>query len=470
MFTPVVRSLGLRLRVVDDTRDYPVARVGGWSVWLGASCALILVGVVFYPTGATLLGSTAVFKTVGLGATAIFILGVVDDFRPLAAGLKLGVQVVVAVATYAGGLRIDIVSWVGGSVELGVVLSAAATVVWLVGISNAFNLLDGADGVATGSAFFSAAAVFIMSVLLGHPAAGLMTAALAGALLGFLPFNLPPARVFLGDSGSLLVGFVLAGLAVEGSTKGPTLAAIAVPLVAFAVPVFDTFVAIVRRVASGRPLFERDDEHVHHRLSRIGLGPMQVVAVLYAASAAAALLSMLFINTDVRAIAVVLIVVGGSVAFTARILRLHELNELARVARRGLRQPKAIRMNVQLRRAAERLERVESFEDICDSLGLLFADSEFDQVLLVTSDEKERRGTARCFALGDDGTFSEGWPDRVSDEWEVTCPFPGAGWRGELRLRRRLGRNTLLMDLNLLLEVVQPALSRAGQQVQVTRN
>jgi UDP-GlcNAc:undecaprenyl-phosphate GlcNAc-1-phosphate transferase len=465
LFMPLTGAVAQRLGAMDDTRKPPVPRIGGVAIALGAFTALVLVGVVFVPTGLTLLATSRSLGLVLAGTLAILVLGVVDDMRPVPAWAKFAVQVGVAAVMYAVGLRVGLLSLPFGPVDLGPVLGFVVTVLWLVGITNAFNLLDGADGVATGSAFFAATAVFLMSVALGHPAIGLVAAALAGALLGFLPFNFPPAKAFLGDSGSMATGFLLAGLAVEGSTKGPTLVAIAVPLVAFGVPVFDTTITLIRRSVRGRPLFEPDQEHVHHRLARAGLSPRQVAGVIYAASALFALVAMIFINPGVRSIAVALLVVGAGVWVTARYLHLHELNELARLARRGALQPRAIAANVELRRAAERLEHAKTLDDIKRGIALLPRATEFDEVLLLIAPAGERRGKAKVWHL-QEGEFVEHWPERSPDEWEVVCPFEGEGWIGEVHLRRRLGRRSLLLDLNLLLELVQPTLSQAAKRIE----
>ncbi|MCH6547863.1 MAG: undecaprenyl/decaprenyl-phosphate alpha-N-acetylglucosaminyl 1-phosphate transferase [Gemmatimonadetes bacterium] len=410
----------------------------------------------------------ATFRSLGpvmIGAAVILLLGVIDDVRPFRASLKLLAQIVVALGMFAMGVRIELLSFPLGSLQLAPVVGVAFTVLWFVGITNAFNLLDGADGVATGSAFFSATAVFIMSVALGHPGIGLVAAALAGSLLGFLPFNFPPARAFLGDSGSMLAGFLLAGLAVEGSTKSPTLVAIAVPLVAFAVPVFDTTITIVRRLVRGQPIFQRDQGHVHHRLQQFGYSPRQVAALMYGASAVFALLAMFFINPSARSFAVVLIIVGAAMLVVVRFLKLHEINELARLARRGVLQPRSIVMNVQLRRAAERLETAHTLTDLHSALAILFGRSEFDEVVLKVAPLHERRGASVTWHLVD-GAFREGDVERQHDEWEVVCPFDGKGWVGALHLRRRLGRRSLMMDLNLLMEIVQPALENVAARIE----
>ncbi len=464
LFMPLLSLIAHRVGALDDTQDPPVPRIGGPAIVLGAVLALVLVGVVFGPTGATLLGTSRSIGPVALGTAVILALGVVDDIRPVPAWIKFAVQIAVAALMWSLGVRVEVLSLPNGPMDLGPAAGAAVTILWLVGIANAFNLLDGSDGVAAGSAFFAATAIFIMSVTLGHPAIALVIAAVAGGLLGFLPYNFPPARAYLGDSGSLVAGFVLAGLAVEGSTKGATLVAIAVPLVAFGVPVFDTTITLVRRLMRGRPLFEPDREHVHHRLARLGFTPRQIAGVLYVASAAFAIGAMMFLNPGVRTYALAMLVIGAGVWIVARYLRLHELHELARVARRGAQQPRAIALNVALRRGAERIADAGSFTELRDSLAILLARSEFDEVLLQVSPAGDRRGAIRVWRLVN-GRFVDDRPRRAADEWEIVCPFEGAGWVGELHLRRRLGRRPVLLDLNLMMEFVQPALSHAAKRI-----
>jgi hypothetical protein len=148
-----------------------------------------------------------------------------------------------------------------------------------------------------------------------------------------------------------------------------------------------------------------------------------------------------------------------------RFFRLHELNELARVAQRGVLKPRSIAINIQLRRAAERLERVRTMADLLEALAILLVRSEFDEVLLRIAPSGERRGSSTTWRLVG-GVFVEETIRRRMDEWEVVCPFQGRGWSGELRLRRRLGRRSLLLDLNLLMEIVQPALAKAAGQIE----
>jgi hypothetical protein len=175
---------------------------------------------------------------------------------------------------------------------------------------------------------------------------------------------------------------------------------------------------------------------------------------------------MLFINPGERSIAVAFIVIGAGGWMVGRFLRLHELNELARLARRGVLQPRAIALNVELRRASEQLERAISLERFQEALATLLRRSEFDEVVLIVAPATDRRGNARSWRLAN-GRFEEAWVRRGRDEWEIVCPFHGAGWNGELHLRRRLGRRSLLLDMNLLLELVQPALTAAASRIPV---
>jgi UDP-GlcNAc:undecaprenyl-phosphate GlcNAc-1-phosphate transferase len=307
--------------------------------------------------------------------------------------------------------------------------------------------------------------MFVASVTLGQPLVALLAVALAGGTLGFLPFNFPPARVYLGDAGSLLLGFALATLALEGAVKGPAIVAIAIPLVAFGLPVMDTVIAVVRRAARGAPLFTGDREHLHHRLLDIGFTNAQAAAILYVASAAFALASMLFLNPNLRGMAVVLTMIGAIVWLAVRHLRLHEFFELARLASRGVTQTRAIAFNVQVRRAADDLARCTSWDEIVRQLGQLFAESEFDSVRLVLHPAEP--GARRHEYRFEGGELVARAEPIQADEWGVHLPFAIGtdGARGELAIFRRYGRRPLLTDVNLIVDILRPALGKAAARV-----
>lgn len=463
LLTPIVAQLARRAGAVDTTKGEAIPRSGGVAILVATALALLLLALVWDPVRSLVRWSGSTLRPVYFGLAAIAALGVVDDIRRLKAWPKLLAEVAIAVALYFAGVRAGSVWLPFGIVDLGPLIGLAFTVLWIVGISNAFNLLDGIDGAAPGAAVFALLAMLVASVSLGQPLVALLCAALAGATLGFLPFNFPPARIYLGDAGSLTLGFALATLALEGATKGPALVAIAIPMVAFAVPLLDTSIAVIRRAARGAPLFKGDREHLHHRLLTIGLTNREAAAVVYVACGAFALASMLFLNPNVRGIAVVLTMVAIIVWLSVRFLRLHEFRELGRLVTRGAQQTRAINFNVQLRRAADELERAGSWQEIVDVLCRLFGESEFDSVRVTVT---TRGGERHDYRLEGGRLVEKQQPIRP-DEWGVHLPFQigSDGARGELAVFRRYGRRYLLTDINLIVETLTPALSRAGERV-----
>jgi UDP-GlcNAc:undecaprenyl-phosphate GlcNAc-1-phosphate transferase len=464
--TPVAGRIGRRLGAMDRNVDPPLPRIGGLAIIAATALALGLLALVFDPVRALLGYSRVALDAVYVGAAIIFGLGLVDDVRRLTAPPKLLVEVAVAAGLYVAGVRAETVWLPFGIVDLGYVAGLGFTVLWIVGITNAFNLLDGMDGVAAGAAIFALLAVFVTAVSLGNPLVALLTIALAGATLGFLRYNFAPARIYLGDSGSLFLGFMLATLALRGATKGPTIVAIAIPIVAFALPLMDTLIAVVRRAVRGAPLLTGDREHLHHRLLDIGLTTRQSVALLYAVSAAFALASMLFLNPNVRGVAVFLTMLAVLVWFAVRHLKLFELTELARMAQRGIVQTRAISFNVEVRKAAHGLDRATTWEHIVATLAGLFAGSEFDAVRLVVYEGGP--ASARREFLLEHGEVREQVVPAQRDEWGVHVPFQlghDGAVHGELAVFRRYGRQALLTDINLLVEVLRPALAAAASRV-----
>ncbi len=466
LLSPAVARLGRRMGALDTTRDPPIPRSGGLGVAAAATLALLALALVFEPSRNLLRGSLAELGPLYGGGLVILLLGVVDDVRRLKAAPKFAVEVGVAAALYLLGVRAGTVWLPTGIVSLGPAAGMLFTIFWIVLITNAFNLLDGIDGAAAGAAVFALLALFVTSHSLGHSMAAICAAAVAGATLGFLPYNLAPARIYLGDAGSLLLGFILATLSIKGATKGPTLVAIAIPIVAFALPLMDTLIAVFRRAMRGAPIFKGDREHLHHRLLDVGLTPRQAMALIYAVSAGFALASMLFLNPNVRGIAVVLTMVGAVLWFAVRYLHLHEFYELARLAQRGFVQGRAISFNVEVRKAAQTLAVAASWDEIEAVLARLFDTSEFDAVRLAIYDGGPGT-TRREFRLEQGRAIEERVPIG-DDEWGVHLPFqvgPGGAVHGELAAFRRYGRRQLLTDVNLLVEVLRPALAAAAGRV-----
>jgi len=394
---------------------------------------------------------------IGVPATLVFLIGLIDDFRPVSPYVKLAAQACAGLLLYGAGFRVlNLTLWEGR--ELNSAVALGATVLWVLWITNAFNLLDGLDGLAAGSAVFSTLVVFVVSLLTGNPLVGLLALILAGSTLGFLPFNFNPASIFLGDSGSLFIGFMLSALSLAGAAKSPTLVAVAIPIVASGLPILDTVLSVIRRFLSGKPLFGADREHIHHRLLRRGLTQRQVVIVLYAVSAAFALTSLFLLFPASGGIGVVLVVIALFVSLGVRQLGYHEFTEIQCAARRTVNQKQVIVNNLAIHRATEALAAARDFQGICRILIAAFEGNEFDGFFL---EYQAKRGTA---------PFTYEWekPDSGSGTaWTLRLGLEARdGGEGSVTLRRGYREELLLFDVNTLfsgfLRELAEALSRAA--------
>ncbi|MDY7226990.1 MraY family glycosyltransferase [Hyalangium rubrum] len=286
--TLVVRNRALAWGWVDQANSSrkvhvrPIPRLGGVAIVAGFFAPLCALFLVDSGVGSLFRShDQLVWGLFGGGAT-IAVLGLYDDLHGTGARLKFSVQIAVAIALYLFGFRVELIANpFGPAIPLGV-LSLPFTLLWMVGVVNALNLIDGLDGLAGGVAFFGVGTNFILSLARGDVVMCLLMAALAGAILGFLIFNFNPASIFMGDTGSMFLGFVLAAVSLKTSTKSGTAVAMLVPVMALGLPIMDTLLAMIRRSILGRPMFSADKEHIHHRLmSRLVLSHRSAVLVLY---------------------------------------------------------------------------------------------------------------------------------------------------------------------------------------------
>ena len=288
--TPLVRQMGVRLKLYDfpDGRRKihrkPIPTLGGLSVF---TAFYLSFGILFLIKGAKgLIAPLSSAKAVAffVGGAMVVIIGVHDDLRKLSPTTKLLFQVLIGFLLYAAGYRIAVLSNpLGGEpIHLGIV-SPIVTILWIIGIINAFNLIDGIDGLATGIGVFVSLNILILALANGKMIAGIYALALLGSLLGFLRYNFPPAKIFLGDTGSMLIGYVVAITAIQGSHKGSSVVALLSPIIALGLPIVDTLLAIVRRVVKGRSIFSADSDHIHHRLLKLGLTKREAVLIAYIA-------------------------------------------------------------------------------------------------------------------------------------------------------------------------------------------
>jgi UDP-GlcNAc:undecaprenyl-phosphate GlcNAc-1-phosphate transferase len=260
----------------------PVPRLGGIAIILAFYTPITALLFIDSSVALTFRQNRELILGLYLGGVSIAALGIYDDLFGAGARLKFTVQICVGLLLYTIGFRIETLSWpFGPSLALGV-LALPFTLVWIVGVVNAMNLIDGLDGLASGVAIFAVLTNFILAFSRSDILACLSMAALGGAILGFLIFNFNPASIFMGDSGSMFLGFVLAATAVKTSTKSGTTVAMLVPIIALGLPITDTLVAMARRAILGRSLFDADKDHIHHRLmSRLRLSHRSAVLVLY---------------------------------------------------------------------------------------------------------------------------------------------------------------------------------------------
>jgi len=322
-----------------EKRRCALPRLGGVAIFLSFSLSLAAAALLAsYVPGLHSALSSRTLLTILVPASLVFLLGVYDDLYTAGPYVKFAVQAVAATMLFMGGLRILNIPVLFGSHQLPWFVGLPFTVLWVLAITNAFNLIDGLDGLAAGSALFSTLVAFVVALLNGYSLVTVMTIALAGAILGFLRYNFNPATIFLGDSGSLFIGFLLSALALAGAQKAPTIVAVAIPVVSFGLPILETSLSILRRLISGRPVFTADREHIHHKLLQHGLTHRQVVIVLYAVSAVFALLSLFLLWPTGSSLGLVLAVLGIGIWIGVQRLGYLELGELGRVAQRTLEQ------------------------------------------------------------------------------------------------------------------------------------
>jgi UDP-GlcNAc:undecaprenyl-phosphate GlcNAc-1-phosphate transferase len=346
VLTPLVRWVAVRRGLFDHAlsarkiHGRPIPRLGG--VAIVAAFAAVLGSVMLLDERIARIAAADGHLLLGIAGGGLLIagLGVYDDVVGADARVKFGVQFAVAALAYAAGLRIDSLSLpVLGTVELGF-LGLPLTLLWIAGITNAMNLIDGLDGLAGGVAVIAAAALFAIS--LGHSSLlpMLITATLGGAVLGFLFFNFNPASIFMGDTGSLFLGYVLATASIPVAHEGSSAVALLVPIVALGLPIGDTLLAMARRAARGVPLFSADRGHIHHRLLDLGLSQRQAMLALYGSSACLGGTALVLVgSSDYEALLALGLVAVAAGASLRRLgfLQWAQLTELFAARRQSLR-------------------------------------------------------------------------------------------------------------------------------------
>ncbi len=331
--TPLMIRLAKLVGAIDVPEDdrrvhtVPIPRLGGLAIFLG-----FVAGLLYY----TDLDS----KMFGImtGAAIMVVLGFFDDIKPLPAKFKFFVQIVAAMIAIHSGVKINGVTnplsfiFPDNPYIVFGVWSYPLTLFWIVGVTNAINLVDGLDGLAAGISAISATTLFVVALSTGQNSPAVVTSAalaaiLAASTLGFLPHNFNPAKIFMGDTGALFLGYMLSVISVMGVLKGAAALSIMVPIFAIGLPIFDTLFAMVRRALSGKSMMEADKGHLHHKLMDAGMSQKQAVLTLYSISAVLGFSAIALVEVTLKAAFVLVFAVFLLASMGARYLGLIEVGQ-----------------------------------------------------------------------------------------------------------------------------------------------
>lgn len=276
--TPWVKNLAIKAGALDAPDDRkvhvkPIPRLGGLAIYLG----FVLAVLASMHVNREIMGLL-------LGGTVILMVGIIDDMFQLSAKVKLLGQIAAAFVLIMFNIRIEWLTNPFGEMLYVDYFSIPLTILWVVGLTNTVNLIDGLDGLAAGVSTIASITILLVALQQNFWTVAILTAALAGAALGFLQHNFNPAKIFMGDTGSMFLGFMLAAISILGTVKSAATIALVVPIMALGLPIMDTAFAIIRRYMSGRPIFKPDKGHLHHRLLELGLTQKQAVLLMYVIS------------------------------------------------------------------------------------------------------------------------------------------------------------------------------------------
>ena len=465
-----VRSMALRLGIVDRPDNYrkvhqrAMPRLGGVAIY-GAFAAALTALYLMPSMGLAVLVHEHEGAVAGLlaGAAVALLAGIIDDVRGLRPRWKLLFQGIAAgIAVAAGCALTEVSNPFGEPVELGL-LSVPISVFWLLGCMNAVNLIDGLDGLAAGVCLLVCVTLFLVGLIVGEPLLMLLMACLSGAILGFLLFNFHPASIFLGDSGSLLLGFLVGALSLLGPAKAAGGAIQLIPLIVLGLPLFDTVLAILRRWSHKLPLSAGDRHHVHHVLLAMGLSHGRVVLVLYMACVVLGAAALLITFEQAELTMLVLGSLGVTAFVCARLfggLRLRDLwgrlaDELAHKQRAG-------EARILVEKAVARMRAAASIEELWAFASEAVEGLGFDYAKL------------RFFESPASSPLTLAWPDDTAqamarlalepDLWSARLHVRGAGRAfGELEVAKVVEQEPLLADApELLARVREAATARIG--------
>ncbi len=308
--TPLLIKVGIKYGIVDKVSRRTIhrgliPRIGGVGIATGTLLPIMLLFFYDNDVSKLLYNPPTNAHVIVLGGLMIGLLGLIDDIKGVKAKHKLFFQIALSVFVYYNGFDISALSTPFGVIDLGI-MGPPITVLWIVGIINAFNLIDGVDGLSSGVSFFACITIMTLSIVNGHVFVATVSAALAGAVVGFLVYNFNPAKIFMGDAGSMFIGYILAVISLKNQSKGHTVVSFLIPVIAMGLPILDTILAFLRRYLRKQSVFQADSQHIHHLLLSKGWTQKKVVVVLYGISVLFTILAMLLIfQKDVQAFLII---------------------------------------------------------------------------------------------------------------------------------------------------------------------
>jgi len=446
LFTPLVRNVCRKCGWLDRPNGdrkkhlHPVPRTGGVAVLAAYGGSFVLLFAGMFAAGNIIRSAAPNWWMLLPTALLVAGVGLLDDLKGVRPWHKLAAQITASVLAFDVGIRITTLA----GFEFPMWLSLLLTVIWLVGCSNAFNLIDGVDGLAAGAAFFATSTIVVGALLEENLPLALATVPLAGALLGFLRYNFNPASIFLGDSGSLTVGYLLGCYALVWGQTSATVLGMTAPLMALAIPLLDTAVAIVRRYIRGQGLFTADASHIHHKLLSRGLSPRKVALLLYLACGMAATLSLLASVTDGQYKGVIIVLFCSAAWMGVQHLGYMEFGVVGRVLTNGaVRRHLAAQMTLQT--FEENVSKARTPEACWSAVHEAAKEFGYDQVVAVLG--------GRNFRTDRDGGDSEQESGRKP--WSIRIPLSS---RDYVNLERLADSGAGLVRVGPFADAIQTAL------------
>jgi UDP-GlcNAc:undecaprenyl-phosphate GlcNAc-1-phosphate transferase len=393
-------------------------------------------------------------KYIMIPGICIFLIGLYDDIVGLSPKKKLFLQALAAVLLFQHGFRItEIANPFGDTIRVEY-LSLPITVLWIVGITNAFNLIDGMDGLAAGIAFFVSVSTFAVSFAMNHQLVSIFSILIAGTTLGFLKYNFSPARIFMGDAGSYFLGFLLGAIAIQGSQKSSAIVSITIPLLLLGVPIIDTSLTIVRRFLDGTPILSADHGHIHHRLLKVVRSRRATVLILYFFTVLLGLLSFLVVIGGDKIVALISVGVGAAAVWGLKKLGYEEFEELWAYVSRILKfQRRVIANQILIRRISNEIELADSLDQVLSLTasaldGLDFDVAEIQISKLNGSGIQEFRW---CWKQSQTGPSRN---EELRSTWKIVVPLSnGNGFMGTLTMFSTLGKERPLFQVSALVDM-----------------